>query len=221
MTGFAYFGYGSLVNVMTYPSKKALTPAQLTGWRRRWSHRVARPGGDGRSGSVALAVVETPGATLDGVISKIADDDEARRLDEREFGYDRRALPRDALRLDPRVGAPVDDAELLDADLLDADLLDEWGAFLYVSKPDHVGPGTEAFPIYRSYIDTVMQGYLRSFGADGLARFVDTTDGWDGVIVDDRAVPHYPRATRLSAAEQATIETALEAAIARDRGAAE
>ena len=52
--------------------------------------------------------------------------------------------------------------------------------------------------ILRSYLDVVMQGYLQQFGADGVARFFDTTLNFELEILEDRTKPLYPRATRLT-----------------------
>jgi len=47
-------------------------------------------------------------------------------------------------------------------------------------------------PILRSYLDVVVAGYLKNFGAEGVADFFATTDNW-GPVKDDRAAPLYPR----------------------------
>lgn len=60
-----------------------------------------------------------------------------------------------------------------------------------------------------SYIDVVVQGYLREFGESGARHFFETTDGWDVPVLDDRAAPHYPRACRLSRAEAEVVDAAL------------
>ena len=64
-------------------------------------------------------------------------------------------------------------------------------------------------PILRSYLDVVMQGYLREFGQQGLARFMITTQGWDMGLFDDRAGPIYPRAQSMSAEETALFDALL------------
>lgn len=74
------------------------------------------------------------------------------------------------------------------------------------------GPATETHPILRSYIDTVVQGYLREFGKAGVARLFESTSGWDAPIRDDRADPIYARAQPLTAEETALVEDHLAAA---------
>ena len=44
---------------------------------------------------------------------------------------------------------------------------------------------------------------------DGVARFFETTDGWDAPIRDDRLAPMYPRHQQLTAAETAFVDTWL------------
>jgi hypothetical protein len=80
------------------------------------------------------------------------------------------------------------------------------------------GPATEAHPILLSYLDTVVQGYLRVFGAEGVDRFFATTRGWDAPIRDDRAAPLYPRAQLLAAEERALVDAKLAAVGARVSG---
>jgi len=60
--------------------------------------------------------------------------------------------------------------------------------------------------IWLSYLDVVLQGYLHQFGEAGPQHFMETTDGWDIGITNDRAKPHYPRAQQLSVAETALVD---------------
>jgi hypothetical protein len=61
-----------------------------------------------------------------------------------------------------------------------------------------------------SYIDVVVQGYLREFGEEGVARFFATTDGWDAPVADDRADPIYLRHQTLTRAERALVDRWLD-----------
>ena len=72
-----------------------------------------------------------------------------------------------------------------------------------------VAAGPDDYAILLSYLDAVVQGFLREFGAGGVAAFFDTTDGWHLPVLDDRAAPIYPRAQRLSAAETALVDDHL------------
>ena len=80
------------------------------------------------------------------------------------------------------------------------------GPQVYHIPEGHHGPATQAHPILRSYLDTVVQGYLAEFGRDGVARFFDTTSGWDAPIRDDRAAPLYPRAQQVTPEETALVD---------------
>jgi hypothetical protein len=73
------------------------------------------------------------------------------------------------------------------------------------------GRPSEAGPVLLSYIDVVVQGYLREFGEDGVHRFFDTTEGWDAPVLDDRARPVYPRHRVLSAEERTLVDDHLAA----------
>ncbi|UWQ20058.1 gamma-glutamylcyclotransferase family protein [Jannaschia sp. W003] len=69
----------------------------------------------------------------------------------------------------------------------------------------HAKP-TRAHPILLSYLDVVVQGFRDEFGEAGVARFFETTSGWDAPVRDDRGAPEYPRAQVLSAAERALVD---------------
>ncbi|SFI96656.1 gamma-glutamylcyclotransferase family protein [Jannaschia pohangensis] len=83
------------------------------------------------------------------------------------------------------------------------------GAQIYHIPHDLHGPATQACTILLSYLDVVVQGYLREFGTDGVAAFFETTDGWDTPIHDDRTAPLYPRARTLSPEELALVDRQL------------
>jgi hypothetical protein len=64
-------------------------------------------------------------------------------------------------------------------------------------------------PILMSYLDVVVQGYLREFGQAGAEDFFATTDGWDIPVLDDRAAPRYPRHQALTGDERALVDALL------------
>ncbi|MEK6216784.1 MAG: gamma-glutamylcyclotransferase [Boseongicola sp.] len=82
---------------------------------------------------------------------------------------------------------------------------------IYHAPPErHVAASTSR-PVLLSYIDVVVQGYLREFGEDAVADFFATTDGWDAPILDDRAEPIYPRHQVLKPIETELVEHHLGA----------
>lgn len=81
---------------------------------------------------------------------------------------------------------------------------------VYEAARGHIAPPSTEHPILLSYLDVVVQGYLNVHGADGARHFFDTTGGWDGPVLDDRANPLYPRHQSLSAAERRLVDTALD-----------
>lgn len=177
MTGPAFFGYGSLVNVATHVYADA-RPARLHGWRRVWRHTRLR--------KVAFLSVEPDaGAVIDGVIAGVPGAD-WQALDAREAAYDRHDVSDAVLHDGPKSPTAV-----------------------YQVSPQHVIPPSPDHPILLSYIDVVVQGYLRLFGAQGVADFFATTSGWDTPIHDDRAAPAYPRSQRLTRAETAVVDAHL------------
>lgn len=133
-----------------------------------------------------LTVVPDPATEIDGLIAGVLRGDWT-ALDEREHAYDRvRALDlRHALPVQPEV-------------------------HLYTIPDGKHGRPDRKHPVLLSYIDVVVQGYLREFGEDGVARFFETTDGWDAPVAWDRKAPRYPRHQTLSAHELALVDRWLD-----------
>lgn len=132
-----------------------------------------------------LSVVPDEGTLIEGLTAEVpAGDWDA--LDSREHGYARLAS-----------GAAVSH------DLSPAPPVSHYS----VPQASWVTDGSHA--ILLSYLDVVVQGYLREYGAGGVVRFFDTTDGWDTPILNDRAAPRYPRAQTLTAQETALVDQHL------------
>jgi hypothetical protein len=174
-----FFGYGSLVNRDTHDFPHPAR-ARVRGWARTWKRTKLR--------KVAfLTAVEAPGAQIEGLIAAVPGADWA-ALDQREYAYDRHVV----LEIDhdhgPDRGLDVQ---------------------IYRTKPEHDTDGSQEHPILLSYLDTVIQGYLKEFGAAGAERFFETTRGWDAPVFDDRDDPVYSRVTQLTPDEQAFVDDAL------------
>src|SRR6056297_3806617 len=153
--------------------------ARLSGWRRVWRHTTLRP-------VAYLTVVPNAGAEIDGLIAPVPGADWP-ALDAREAAYVRAPAAhqvRHGLSHAPEIA-------------------------VYTIPDGHHGAPTGAHPILLSYLDVVVQGYLREFGEAGVARFFETTYGWDAPILDDRAAPRYPRHQALSNDERNLIDTHL------------
>ena len=140
----------------------------------------------GRRRLAFLSVRPDPGGVIEGLVAEVPGGDWA-ALDRRESGYGR-------LRLAPeQIAAQV--AE---------------GVAVYVIPPEPVPRDLREHPILLSYLDVVVQGFLAEFGAGGLARFFETTDGWQAPVLDDRARPLYPRAQRLTEAARGLVDVHLD-----------
>lgn len=72
-------------------------------------------------------------------------------------------------------------------------------------------PAQSMMPIALSYLDVVVQGYLAEFGEAGVARFFETTDGWDAPVLNDRDAPIYRRHRPSSAKERRLVSDHLSA----------
>jgi len=159
--------------------------SRISGWRRVWHRAPNRP-------VAFLSVIADPDSLIEGVIAPVPNDDWA-ALDAREFSYAR-------VPVTPAVthGAP-----------------DVRNISIYAIPPGTAAPPDMEHPILLSYVDAVIQGYLREFGEDGAIRFVQTTQGWDTPIKNDRSAPIYPRARQLSPMEQECVDDLLVKARAR------
>lgn len=153
--------------------------ARLDGWRRVWRHTPFR--------EMAFLTAEPfEGSYIDGLIAAVPGADWA-ALDLRETGYDR---------------VPLSDGISHEADHAGE-------IAVYHIPEDKHGPADEDRPILLSYLDVVVQGYLQVFGTEGGQHFFDTTAGWHGPVLDDRAAPLYPRAQVLSRDETRFVDRAL------------
>lgn len=159
--------------------------ARLKGWRRAWRHTDLRP-------VAFLTAIPDPAAEIDGLIAHVPHDDWD-ALDQREWAYDRIAVT-------DRVAHPLRH---------DIDI-----AVYAVPEARHTAP-TDTYPILLSYLDVVIQGYLREFGEAGVARFLATTEGWEAPILNDRAEPRYPRHQPLRSDETALVDDCLNTVSAR------
>ncbi|WP_204113051.1 gamma-glutamylcyclotransferase family protein [Shimia biformata] len=137
--------------------------ARLSGWKRVWRHTTWQP-------RPFLTVERCADAAIDGLIAHVPDGDWA-ALDQREAGYDR-----------------VEVTALVSHDANFAMNI----ATYTVPEGKHTRP-TDDLPIALSYLDVVVEGYLREFGEAGVQGFFATTDGWDAPFVNDRAQPRYSR----------------------------
>lgn len=159
--------------------------ASVRGWRRVWQRAPSRP-------VSFLSVIRDPSCTIDGLIAQVPGGD-WRALDAREFSYERIPVT-DAVEAEPRQPGEVS---------------------IYAITPDRAVPPDEDHPILLSYIDAVLQGFLREYGPDGAHHFMATTRGWEAPIVNDRAAPRYPRAQYLGAEERSFVDTLLAEHMAR------
>lgn len=151
-------------------------PAQLHGWRRSWCHTDLRP-------VAFLTALPDEHSTIKGMIAHVPGGDWL-ALDQREYGYDRVEATNSVTHT---AKDPI--------------------RIAVYAVPHQTRRTTNArHPILLSYLDVVVQGYLREFGPKGVTQFFATTDGWDAPILNDRAKPHYPRHRSLNTDETALVD---------------
>ena len=162
-------------------------PARLRGWRRMWRKTALRE-------AAFLTVVPDADCEIDGLVAAVSPQDWP-ALDRREAAYAKRAARH-------QVEAPLPhDAHVV----------------VYAIEDGRHHAPDPASPVLLSYIDVVVQGYLHVFGEQGVARFFDTTGGWEAPILDDRTAPVYSRHQSLSADETALVNDMLAQVGARVR----
>ena len=144
-----------------------------------------------------LSVEPAEGHEIEGVVADVPGADWT-ALDQREAAYARRDVSHQIAH-DGRIGATA----------------------VYEVHHGHLDPPDTAHPILLSYMDVVVQGYLRLFGPEGARRFAATTAGWHAPVLNDRADPLYPRHQRLTSEETAIVDRMLASlgAEVQERGA--
>lgn len=153
--------------------------ASITGWRRAWRHTSSR--------EVAfLTAVPEAGAAMEGLIAAVPGAD-WKALDEREWAYERH---------------PV-------GHLVAHEAGREVHVEVYAVAAHRAAPPSVRHPILLSYVDTVVQGYLHTYGEAGAERFFASTEGWDAPVLNDRAAPRYPRSQELTVIERDFVNAHL------------
>ena len=191
----AYVGYGSLVNRDTLRTDYVhAQPVRLHGWRRCWRPRMQGDPIPSRLPSSMLSVRQVPDSIIDGllVFDKLSN---LPAVDEREATYDRITVPIERLEI---LGGPVPDCVV----------------YVYEAQTN-TAPHDPGHPILQSYLDAVLQGYLREFGRQGVHDFIGSTDGFERDIHTDRHDPIYTRPVTLADEERHLFDTLLENRITR------
>jgi hypothetical protein len=188
----AYFGYGSLVNELTWLQSERRPlgrhPVEVRNWSREWGHCADTPGGP----VCVLTALERSGSRIQGVLI-LCDAADLAQIDAREAGYDRVALPRQDV-----VSAVSDLPEKL---------------YIYKSTSSHYRPGSVDYPIWFSYAETVLHGFRSVFKDEGVDEFIRSTGGWSAPLIDDRHDPQYRRSPKklIPAEDRAYIERKIRA----------
>lgn len=133
---------------------------------------------------VFLSVEPAPGHSIDGLIARVPDADWT-ALDIRETGYARR---------------DASDHVHHDAGIAN---------IAVYQVPEDVQRDGSTHTILLSYLDVVVQGFLREFGEGGVEAFFATTDNWHVPVVDDRGAPRYSRTQPITAFERRLTDRLL------------
>jgi cation transport regulator ChaC len=175
------FGYGSLMcaesRAITSPEtgNKVATPVVVQGLERTWAKRTKR-------GMTAMGVRFVEEVECVGVILPV-NQEELRKFDKREQGYDRVLLETD----------DVDVVTFLDDEHYDAEdhqvFLEEkekkkgdLRIWVYVQRDPK--PPTPEHPIAQTYVDTILRGCL-DISEEFASEFISTTKGWHPEELED------------------------------------
>jgi cation transport regulator ChaC len=180
------FGYGSLIcpesRAITAPeqSHKIATPVSVKHVERVWSKRTAR-------GMTAMGVrfVADAACTCIGVILPVSDAELA-LFDEREQGYDRKAL----LLSDVEQVSFLSQAHYEEDDhyiflqAKEQNATDAIQIWVYVQRVEN--PASPEHPIVQTYVDTILRGCL-SISEEFAHEFIASTKGWHPaeLLLDD------------------------------------
>jgi hypothetical protein len=180
------FAYGSLVNRRTHTRNAIVDPFRIRGWRRSWGHCMETP-----SGRVcALTITPSSDGEVAGIVIR-----RYRlllpRLDKREQQYKRIRLSLD------------------DSDISSLNKLGKVDVFTYTSEPPFFRTGDHEFPIWRSYVECVLAGFINIGGYGAAQEFIESTRGWKAPILDDSRARRYRPGYRISTKVQLVIENLI------------
>ena len=198
------FFYGSCISSESR-ARTGLTgrclPCTVTGFKRTWSASVDLRAHNIVSNEAILGVTavsvqpSAPTTRCNGVIVEVPSS-ELPRFDEREAGYERNPLAREAVVV---LASEAGGEEALPADA---------ACWIYVHPP---GTPTAAAPVLQTYLDVMLLG-CTEYGSSFAEEFVSTTTGWGdvpGAYIDDREAPGYVRASAAAAKKAALWDAML------------
>jgi hypothetical protein len=182
-------GYGSLMEEAskdrTAPNTGANLPVMVTGYERSWHLRGSGAG----FGTTYLGVQVKAGAPMVAALYRNFTSQEILSTDQREIDYCRDEVNPGALRM------------------LDGSVPETGQIWIYVSKPEAVGPPNADYPIAQSYVDIFITGCLQvaqrvvDQNEDFAKQCITTTSGWSPHWVNDRLLPRRPFIHQPHAAE--------------------
>ncbi|WP_438863626.1 gamma-glutamylcyclotransferase [Neptunicella sp.] len=187
-------GYGSLLSHDSRWRYSALNteviPVSVQGWQRSWITRNIE------EQQSHVGAVAQPGASLNGVLVPTATISDSLRQREKDYRFAPVSLAQLTLQVQPAQLTPL------------VEQLHNRKIWLCQSLDSH--PANSDFPIMQTYLDTCLVGCFENGGDDFARAFIQTTQGWNSGWVDDRGEPRYPRAAKVTPAQQERIDLLLE-----------
>ena len=205
-------GYGSL---MSDYSRRVFTgidavaiPVQVHDWQRRWMTNCDV------ENFTSVGAVPSVGSYLNGVLLPMPSLTEA--LQKREARYRFTQLQRSQLSF-YAAQTPIAEQQPTN-DMEKHTILASSSASFWICESLVIGDVSQNYPLLQSYIDTCLIGCLEHQGdissCTFAKEFITSTLQWPkvagkGYWLDDRAVPQYPRAAKLSRSDMQKIDDLL------------
>lgn len=188
-------GFGSL---MSHQSRKKYSgidsqaiAVSVSGWQRGWISSCQI------EGFTSLGAYQSTNSLLNAMLIPIPAIDETLRKREKNHHFVAISLE----SIDVHGKQP-------DLNTFSADGDDKF----WICEAKQKSQAVKDFPIFQSYVDTCFAGCLESASLQFAKEFIDSTHGWEGHWINDRAEPRYPRAADVTEKMQVRIDSLLEAA---------
>jgi hypothetical protein len=161
-------------------------PFRIRGWQRSWGHCMETPAGR----VCALTITPNSDGEVAGIVirryrSLLS------RLDKRERQYKRIQLSLD------------------DDDVSHLHQIGKVDIFTYTSEPPFYRTGDKEFPIWRSYVECVLAGFIYIGGYEAAQEFIASTGGWEAPILNDSLARRYRPSYIISTRVQLIVENLI------------
>ncbi len=166
-------GYGNFMNNhavrQTDSNASANIPVELLGYQRTWGVVPARSPRE-----MLVGIVQHPGYLINASVFRLSNSELMEKLDQREYGFCRKAVTRDELR--QLAGAKLSSGQF----------------WIYIPSNDLFRDPIKDAPISQGYVDVFLTGCIaleRDYHLDGFAKqCIVTTSNWHAEWMQDHLI---------------------------------